>query len=128
MSWKRVLSQVVKLWLLLDGDLAGHATDQIVSKTFKSESDLKDHQIILSFPDEKKEAQKGCGKTLKGFNQAWANRALLLNSLSKSVGDTKQRNRETPIGWDNGPKQASCGSLIIIINATFSYRNSKALE
>lgn len=60
------------------------------------------------------EAQKSCGKTLKDFNQRWANRVLLLNSLSNSMGDPKQRIRETTIGWDNEPNKHDAVQPIIV--------------
>ena len=70
----------------------------MVSETFKSERALKNHQIILlNFTDEEMEAQDGHRKTLKDFKQGWANRALLLNSLIKFMGETKQRLRDTTI-------------------------------
>lgn len=70
MSWEHGLSQAAKLQLLLERGLARLVTPQVASETFKSERDLRDHQIIpLNFTDEELEAQKGLGKTLKDFKQ-----------------------------------------------------------
>lgn len=87
-----------------------------------NQGDLKDHQIILlkfSWKWKEMEAQRGPEKTPKDFKRGWANKALLLNTLIKSMGDTKQRIRETTISWNNGPKPYDKIQQTVIIKHYF---------